>query len=165
MSHCPWTLFPEATAEPSLRISTVWCTLAETWVYETPWSKGGMSHCRLSRIRQATALPSPRRITECPAPAETWVYDMPSSKGGMLHCPPLLGHRFGEGLCGPCQKIPLQKWQRLLWAYSVWLKSWNCLNSSAEDWRIDVNLQKFIADSGKPPPRPAQMQKLKHIHT
>ena len=87
MLHCLSRLRPQATAQPSLRRSTVWQPPAETWVYATPLSTGGMSHRPSTFCPQAAAQPSLRRSAVWQPPAETWMYVTPSSKGGMLHCP------------------------------------------------------------------------------
>ena len=71
MSHSPLKFHTQATAQPSLRRSTVWAPPAETWVYVTPSSKGGMLHVPWKFHPQATAQPSLRRSTVWVPPAET----------------------------------------------------------------------------------------------
>ena len=91
MLHCPWLFDPQATAQPSLLRSTVWSSLAETWVYD------GICHLvrqgwnvalNLKISTTDLSLPITLRSTVCTSwPAKTWVYVILSGKGGMSHCP------------------------------------------------------------------------------
>ena len=118
MSHWPWSFFPQATALPSLRRSTVWWWPAETCVYECPASKGGSLHCKKKSVPQLRKPQQSRHLGEEQCDPHLQKPGRMSFLELKVECyidivlwnsirKPQHGHRFGEARCGTCLQQPL----------------------------------------------------------